>query len=163
MHPASDRENNDSKNSESSPALKRPSEFNVIRTARSVGTGNEMTTLKGNDLPLKPGPEDIPGDDNNGDDETVLHNDHCDDCDTTLDDKESMNHHLKRHQQLVTQTTGDLVEDRLNGSVPSEEPIAEIRFAYDAFKCIYLEDDTRLDEHSELIKTEYEVSLFSNR
>ena len=71
-----------------------------------------------------------------------------------------MNHHLKRHQHLVTQTIGDLGENGLNGSVPSAEPIAEIRFAYDAIKGIYLEDDTRLDEYSELIKTEYEVSLF---
>ena len=46
-----------------------------------------MTTLKGNDLPLKPGHEDIPGNDINGDDETVLRNEHCNDCDTTLDDK----------------------------------------------------------------------------
>ena len=33
MHPASDMEDDDSKNLESSPALKPPSEFNVIRTA----------------------------------------------------------------------------------------------------------------------------------
>ena len=103
-------------------------EFDVVNTARSVGTGNKITTLKGNDLLLKPGP------DNNGDDESVLQNDHCDDCDTTLDDKKSMNHHLKRHQQLVTQSIGDLSEDELNGSVTSAEPIAEIRFAYDAIK-----------------------------
>ena len=62
-------------------------ELNIVNNARSVGTGSEMTTLKGNDLPLKPGHEDVPGDDNNGDNETVLQNDHCNDCDTTLDDK----------------------------------------------------------------------------
>ena len=101
MHPASDRENNDSKNSESRPALKPPSEFNVTRTARSVGHG------------------DIPGDDNNDEIEMILQKDHCGDCDTALDDKKSTNHHLTIHQQLVTHSIGNLSEDGLNGSVPS--------------------------------------------
>ena len=116
--------------------------------------------MKGNDLPLKPGPEDIPGDDNKDDDEMILQTSHCNDCDAVLYDQESMSHHLKRHQHLVKQTIGDLVENGLNGSVPSTEPIAEIRLAYDALKDIYLEDDTKPDEYSDLIKTEYEVSLF---
>ena len=59
MHPASDREYNDSKNSESRPALKPPSEFNVTRTARSIGH------------------DDSPGD--NDDNEMILQKDHCDD------------------------------------------------------------------------------------
>ena len=97
MHPASDMEDDDSKNSEPSLALKPPSEFNVIRTAGSVGTGNKVTTIKDNNLSLELGHGDIPGDDNNGDNETVLRKDHCNDCDTTLDYKKSMNHHLTRH------------------------------------------------------------------
>ena len=60
----------------------------------------------------------------------------------------------------------DLVENGLNESVPTAEPIAEIRLAYDALKDINLKDDTREskkakpDEYPDLIKTEYEVSLF---
>ena len=46
MHPASDVEDDDSKNSESSPALKPLPEFDVVNTARSVGTGNKMTIFK---------------------------------------------------------------------------------------------------------------------
>ena len=67
-----------------------------------------------------------------------------------------MNHHLKRHQHLVTQTIVDLSENGLDGSVPFAEPIAGIRLAYDALKDIDFEDDTRINEYSELRKTEYE-------
>ena len=98
--------------------------------------------------------------------EMIPQTSHCNDCDAALYDQYSMNHHLKRHQHLVTQTIGDLVENGLDGSVPSAEPIAEIRLAYDALKDINLKDDTREskkakpDEYPDLIKTEYEVSLF---
>ena len=51
-------------------------------------------------------------------------------------------------------------EDGLNGSVPSTEPIVEIRFAYDTIKGDYIEDDTSYYEYSEIMKTEYEVSIF---
>ena len=93
-------EDDDSKNSESSPALKIDvvTEFDVINTTKSLGTENKMTTLKGEDMPPVHGHEDISGDVNNGDNVTVLQNDHCNECGTTLNDKRSMNHHLKRHQ-----------------------------------------------------------------
>ena len=88
MQKASDVKDDDSKISEFIPALKPLPETIIVNstpyTARSIGTESELATLKEDDLPLKPGPEDIPGDDNNGDDEMILHNVHCDDCDTTL-------------------------------------------------------------------------------
>ena len=48
----------------------------------------------------------------------------------------------------------------MNGSVPSTDPIIEIRFAYDTIKGDYIEDDTSYYEYSKITKTEYEVSLF---
>ena len=103
------------------------------------------------------GHEDVPGDGNNGNNVTVLQNDHCNRCDTTLNDNRSVNHLLKRHQKL---SIGNLGEERLNRSIPSTEPFIEIRFAYDTFKCDYFEVDTSYYEYSEITKTEYEVGLF---
>ena len=65
-----------------------------------------MATLKEDDLSLKPGPEDIPGDDNKDDDEMILQTLHCNDCDAVLYDQESMRYHLKGHHHLGKQAIG---------------------------------------------------------